>query len=138
MEMKPTPPEVLAWLKSEGHKGASAHRDRLGAVTRAYKDRPPLIPALDEKGLIYEQMTKPTPMLKFGRSGAPHWRIFQVPLDSFFSCSLLKLGPKVSFKYISASHIRHFAMLVLLSFFLSLSLSSQYPRFNYTSRRRLN
>lgn len=79
MKMKPTPPEVLAWLKSEGHKGASAHRDRLGAVSRAYKDRPPMIPAPDEKGLIYDQMSKPTPMLKFGRSGAPHWRIFQVP-----------------------------------------------------------
>jgi hypothetical protein len=78
MKVKPAPPEVQAWLKLEGHKGASAHRDRLGAVSRAYKDRPLLIPAPDEKGLIYELMGKPTPMLKFGRSGAPHWRNFQV------------------------------------------------------------
>jgi hypothetical protein len=90
MKVKPAPPEVQAWLKSEGHKGASAHRDRLGAVSRAYKDRPLLIPAPDEKGLIYELMGKPTPMLKFGRSGAPHWRNFQVCVSK--SGSALRLA----------------------------------------------
>lgn len=81
MKIKPLPPVVRTWLQKEGHKGASAFRATAGQVTRAYKDRPVMNPAFDEKGLIYEMMMKPTPFLKFGRQGAPHWRNFALSAD---------------------------------------------------------
>jgi hypothetical protein len=81
MKIKPMPPAVRTWLQNEGHKGASAFRAQGGQVTRAYKDRPIMNPNFDEKGLIYEMMMKPTAFLKFGRSGAPHWRNFALSSD---------------------------------------------------------
>ena len=79
MKIKPMPAEVRKWLESEGHKGASAFKG--AASSRAFKDRPTVIPAVDEKGLIFELMMKPAPFLKFGRSGAPHWRNFSLSAD---------------------------------------------------------
>lgn len=81
MKIKPMPPAVRAWLESEGHKGASVFKARSGQVSRAFKDKPSLVPSLDEKGLIFDLMMKPTPLLKFGRSGAPHWRNFSLSAD---------------------------------------------------------
>jgi hypothetical protein len=81
MKIKPMPKEVSEWLESQGHKGASVFRDRTGQVIRAYKDKPYLFPGLDEKGVIFELMMRPTPFLKFGRSGAPHWRNFALSTD---------------------------------------------------------
>jgi len=81
MKLKPMPQEVRKWLASEGHKNATQFKDRAGAVSRAYKDKPAIVPAPDEKGLIYDLMMKPTTFLKFGRSGAPHWRNFSLSAD---------------------------------------------------------
>jgi len=64
MKLKPLPKEVKTWLENEGHKGASTFKNRSGAVTRAFKDRPLLFPAPDERGLIFDLMMRPTPFLK--------------------------------------------------------------------------
>ena len=88
MRIKPMPPAVRAWLATEGHKGASTFRQKLGQVaslvlprtpdgavifacqvTRAFKDKPAYFPSLDEKGVIYEIMMRPTAFLKVG-----NWR----------------------------------------------------------------
>ena len=79
MSLKPLPKEVVAWLETQSHGGARVFREV--QMSHAYKDKPAMIPAPDEKGLIFDLMMKPTPFLKFGRSGAPHWRNLYLSSD---------------------------------------------------------
>jgi len=73
--------KVQQWLWDAGQDHADAKVFGKDKGVRAFRDKPQRVPHPTDFESIFDLMKRPTPVLKFGRRGQPHWRVFELAQD---------------------------------------------------------